>query len=123
MKKILMLNEDLGSQMQMYLALCDAYKVEIAENVESVMYLLRKLQPAILLMDYNLEQLRVNGKSGLDFLKKIKRKYNNLKVVTILDNKDKPFESEIQQNGADGILYKPIRVRSLITHVNNLVNC
>jgi DNA-binding NarL/FixJ family response regulator len=123
MKKIVMLNEELGSQMRMYLALCDAYRVEIAEDVESVMYLLRKIKPEILLMDFNLEQFKANGKTGLDFLKKIKKKYNELKVVTILENKDKPYESEIQQNGADGIFYKPIKVRSLLSHVNNLSKC
>lgn len=122
MKRIVILNEELGSQMRIYLALCDAYQVEIAESVESVMYLLRKIKPEILLMEYNLEQFKANGRSGLDFIRKVKKKYQSLKVVTILDNKDKPFEAEIQQNGADGILYKPIKVRSLITHVNNLAN-
>ncbi len=117
-----MLNEELGSQMQIYLALCDAYKVEIAENVQSVMYLLRKMKPEILLMDFNLEQFRANGKTGLDFLKKVKKKYHSLKVVTILDNEDKSYEPEIHKNGADGVFYRPIKVRNLITHVNKLAN-
>lgn len=117
-----MLNGELGSQMQIYLALCDSYNVEIAENVESAMYLLRKVKPEILLMDLNLDQSKANGKLGLDFLKKVKKKYSSLKVVTILDHKDKPYESEIQLNGADGVLYKPIKVRILISHVRKLAS-
>lgn len=115
-----MLNEELGSQMQIYLALCDSYRIEIAESLESAMYLLRKVRPEILVMEYNLNQLATNGKTGLDFIKKIKKKYNHLKVVTILDNEDREMESTIQQNGADGVLYKPIKNKKLMTDVRKL---
>ena len=120
MKKIVILNAELGCQMQIYLALCDLYKVEIAENLESVMYLLRREKPEILLMDFNSEQFETNGNSRLRFLKKVKKKYDNLKVLTILDNKDKSLETEIQQNGADVILYKPIKNRNLISFIKKL---
>lgn len=120
MTTIIMLNEELGSQMQIYLALCDVYRVEIAENVESAMYMLRKIRPEILLMDYNLNHFKNNGKTGIDFIKKVKRKYHDLKVVTILDTKDREKEIEIQQNGADEVLYRPIKNKSLITNVKKL---
>ncbi|MFQ5602281.1 MAG: response regulator [bacterium] len=106
--------------MQIYLALCDVYRVEIAENVESAMYMLRKIRPEILLMDYNLNHFKNNGKTGIDFIKKVKRKYHDLKVVTILDTKDREKEIEIQQNGADEVLYRPIKNKSLITNVKKL---
>ena len=120
MKKIVILNSELGCQMQIYLALCDLYKVEIAENLESVLYLLRRDKPEILLMDFNSEQFKTNGNSGLRFLKKVKKKYNNVKVLTILDDNHKSLETEIQQNGADVILYKPIKNRNLISYVKKL---
>ena len=110
-----MLNEELGSQMQIYLALCDAYKVEIAENIETAMYLLRKMHPEVLLMDYNLEYFKTNGKTGIEFVKKVKKKYNHLKVMIILDHKDKANVSEIQKNGVDEVIYKPIKNRNLIS--------
>lgn len=115
-----MLNEELGSQMQIYLALCDSYKIEIAENVEAAMYLLRKMKPEILLMEYHLDQLTTNGKTGMDFIKKVKKKYHHLKVVTILDDKDKSIENTIQENGADGVLYRPIRNKKLMIDVRKL---
>ena len=117
MKKIVMLNEDLGTQMQIYLALCDAYKVEIAENVESAMYLLRKTKPEVLLLDYNLDQFTSNGKTGVDFIKKVKKKYNDLKVMMIMDIND---QIQIQEHGADEVLYKPIRNKNLILNVKRL---
>ncbi|HEX9652379.1 MAG TPA: hypothetical protein VGA99_01605, partial [bacterium] len=47
-------------------------------------------------------------------------KYNYLKIVTILDDKDKPHESEIQQNGADGIIYRPIKNRHVVINVKKI---
>jgi DNA-binding NarL/FixJ family response regulator len=120
MKRIVLLNDELGSQMQIYLALCDGYSVEIAESVEAAMYLLRKLQPEILVMDYDLTHFRVRGKQGIDFIRKVKRKYGHLKIVTILDDKDKIFETEIQENGADGIIYRPIKNRHVIFNVRKV---
>ncbi len=120
MTKIVMLNEELGSQMQIYLALCDSYKIEIAENVESAMYLLRKMRPEILLMEYDLAQLKSNGKSSIDFIKKVKKKYQDLKIVTILENKDRDLEPVVQANGADFVLYKPIKNRKLMMDFRRL---
>ena len=112
-----MLHEELGTQMQIYLALCDAYKVEIAENVESAMYLLRKTKPEILLLDYNLDQFTSNGKTGVDFIRKVKKKYNDLKIMMIMDNYE---ELQLQEHGADEVLCKPIRNRNLISNVKRL---
>lgn len=108
--------------MQIYLALCDKYAIEIAENVRSAMYLLRKMKPEILLMEYSIEQLNHNGHSPIKFLKKVKRKYNDLKVVTILDDKDENLAKEVQSNGADEVLYKPIKNRFLISRMRKLSN-
>jgi len=121
MTKVVLLNEELGSQMQIYLALCEDFSVEIAESLEAAMYLLRKLRPEIFLFDYHLERFIANGKSGIDFIRKIKRKYSHLKVVTILNEQDRPYESEIQRDGADGVIYKPIRNRLLIANIKKLI--
>lgn len=120
MKKILILNAELGTQMQIYLALCDVYKVEIAENIEAVMYYLRKMRPEVLLVDYNLDDFQSNGRTGADLLRKVKKKYRDLKVMLILDDDEKRFETEVHANGADGVLYKPIKNRHLISNVRKL---
>lgn len=120
MKKILILNSELGTQMQIYLALCDAYKIEIAENIESVMYYLRKMKPEIFVLDYNLEEFDTNGRTSADLVKKIKRKYSQLKVMMVLESEDKELESLVQKFGADGVITKPIKNRNLISHVKKL---
>jgi len=118
MKKIVLLNEELGTQMQIYLALCDAYRVEIAENTESAMYLLRKMRPEILVLDF---QFNNNGKTGIDFVKKVKKKYQHLKVMMILGNSDKKYESEVQKHGVDLILYKPLKDRHVVNNIKRIV--
>ncbi len=106
--------------MQIYLALCDAYKIEIAENIESVMYYLRKMKPEIFVLDYNLEEFDTNGRTSADLVKKIKRKYSQLKVMMVLESEDKELESLVQKFGADGVITKPIKNRNLISHVKKL---
>jgi len=120
MKRIVIFNDELKTQMQIYLALCDAYRVEVAEDVEAVMYMLRKMQPEILLLDYDLEQFRNHGKSSIDFLKKVKKKYAELKVMMLLDDEDRAEEEKIHEYGADGVLYKPVKNRNLLKTVNAL---
>ncbi len=120
MKKVLILNAELGTQMQIYLALCDVYKVEIAENIESVMYYLRKSKPEILVLDYDLEDLQSNGKTGADIARKVKKKYNDLEIMMVMNSEDKRLEDKVQEHGADGVLYKPIENRHLISNVRRL---
>jgi DNA-binding response OmpR family regulator len=120
MKRIVILNDELKTQMQIYLALCDAYRVEIAEDVEAVMYMLRKMHPEILLLDYDLEHFRRNGKSSIDFLRKIRKKYTGLKIMMLLGDEDRADEDKIQEYGADGILYKPVKNRRLLKTIKSL---
>jgi len=120
MKKILILNADLGTQMQIYLALCDAYQIEIAENIDAVMYYLRKMRPEILVLDYNLEALQTNGRTGADVLRKVKKKYQDLKVVLLVDGDDRKHEIDGESDTADSILFKPIKNRNLISSVKKL---
>jgi len=120
MKKILILNCELGTQMQIYLALCDAYKIEIAEDIEAVMYYLRKMRPEIILLDYHLDESHSNVKTGLDLAKKLKKKYGDLKIMMLVDDEEMNFESEEGELIADGILHKPIKNSHLISNMRRL---
>ncbi len=106
--------------MQIYLALCDSYRVEIAENTETVMYMLRKLRPEVLLLDFKAEQFTRNGKSSMDFVRKVKRKYEDLKVVLILDPRDCAREDELHGCGVDWVLYTPVKPRNLLANLDRM---
>jgi len=120
MKKILILNCELGTQMQIYLALCDAYKIEIAEDIEAVMYYLRKMRPEIILLDYHLDESHSNVKTGLDLARKLKKKYCDLKIMMLVDDAEVEFEFEGADRIADGILHKPIKNSHLISNMRRL---
>jgi DNA-binding response OmpR family regulator len=120
MKRIVLLNDELKTQMQIYLALCDVYRVEVAEDVEAAMYMLRKMHPEILLLDYELEHFRSNGKTSIDFLRKIKKKYASLKVMLLLEGEDPDLEEKIQEFGGDGVLHKPVKNRHLRRRIKAL---
>ncbi len=120
MTKILILNCELGTQMQIYLALCDAYKIEIAEDIEAVMYYLRKMRPEIFLLDYRLDEIQSNVKTGAELAKKLKKKYSDLKIMMIMDGPDSEFDANDEDGFADGILFRPITNSSLLSNVRKL---
>jgi DNA-binding NarL/FixJ family response regulator len=121
MNRIIMLNEDLESQMRMYLALCPRYRIEIAENELSLMRLLRRKKPHLLLLDAHYSRLNHNGKSVTKMVEKIKRKYNHLPVLTIVDGDDERLGNTLQQRGADGWISRCIQIDALLQRVDELL--
>lgn len=120
MKKIVMLIEELGSQMRIHLALCDLYNILFAENIEATMYFLRRAKPDLLLLDFDLKPFRANRQSAIDLIGKIKGKYEDLKVVTILNQAERIAESDVQLCGADAVLQRPIETENLIVKLSEL---
>jgi CheY-like chemotaxis protein len=120
MKKIILLDDELESQMRIYLALCDRYKVEIAEDDRAAVTMVRKLRPDVLLMDVQPPSKRNNGRSGFKLIEKLKQKYESLKIVTILDQRDYELERELKAKGADGFVVRPIRTRALLSQMKAL---
>lgn len=120
MKKIVMLIEELGSQMRIHLALCDHYNILFAENIEATMYFLRRAKPDLLLLDFDLKPFRANRQRAIDLIGKIKGKYEDLKVVTILNQAERIAESDVQLCGADAVLQRPIETENLIVKLSEL---
>ena len=115
-----MLIEELGSQMRIHLALCDLYNILFAENIEATMYFLRRAKPDLLLLDFDLKPFRANRQRAIDLIGKIKGKYEDLKVVTILNQAERIAESDVQLCGADAVLQRPIETENLIVKLSEL---
>ena len=120
MKKIVMLIEELGSQMRIHLALCDLYNILFAENIEATMYFLRRAKPDLVLVDFDLKPFREDHQRAIDLIGKIKGKYEDLKVVTILNQAERFAESDVQICGADAVLQRPIETENLIVKLSEL---
>jgi len=121
MNRIIMLNEDLESQMRMYLALCPRYRIEIAENELTLMRLLRRKKPNLLLLDAHYSRFNHNSKSVGKLVEKIKRKYNHLPVLTIISGEDEQVGEVLSQRGADGWVNRRVEIDDLLQRVDDLL--
>lgn len=122
MNRIVMLNDDLESQMRMYLALCPRYRIEIAENEVSLMRLIRRKRPTLLMLDANHSRLSFNGKSPGRLIEKIKQKYRSLHVLAIVKDGDETFGHTLQERGADGWVDHTIDSDKLLDHVDHFMS-
>ncbi len=101
MYRIIMLNDDLESQMRMYLALCSRYRIEIAENEIALMRLIRRKRPQLLILDAHHSRLSHNGKSAGKLVEKIKHKYGRLRILALVRPEELAQGPRLQQSGAD----------------------
>ncbi len=122
MNRIIMLNDDLESQMRMYLALCPRYRIEIAENEVALMRLIRRKRPTLLMLDANHSRLAYNGKSAGKLIEKIKHKYHSLHVLAIVKEGDEHYGSTLQQRGADGWVDHLIAPDELLDRVDQVLS-
>ena len=106
--------------MRIHLALCDLYNILFAENIEATMYFLRRAKPDLVLVDFDLKPFREDHQRAIDLIGKIKGKYEDLKVVTILNQAERFAESDVQICGADAVLQRPIETENLIVKLSEL---
>jgi DNA-binding response OmpR family regulator len=120
MDRIIILNDDLESQMRMYLALCASYRIDIAENEVSLMRLLRRKRPNLLLLDAHNSRFNQNGKSAGKFIQKIKHKHKRVQILAITDG-DERLGCTLQEHGADGWINRQIGSDELLARVHRVL--
>lgn len=82
------------------------YEAEIeivgyAQNAESCMAFLQRLQPDVIFLDINLPD-----KSGIDICKEIKSKYPAIKIIGLSTFNQNSYINAMLENGANGYLLK-----------------
>ena len=121
MNRIVILDEELESQMRMYLALCSMYRVEIAEDEATLMRMIRRKKPKLIFLDANYSGFNNNGKSVSKTVEKIKRKYNELKIVTIWNNHEEATRGNSSSENADSVLFRPISEAEVVERVSGML--
>lgn len=113
--KIVIFNEDLRSEMQMYLALSNHYEVSIAEDEDDLMQLLdnNSADFTFLDLDYNNTKDQKN-KKRLEIATLIRQKHPMTKVVGICDCKDKGLSKMAAGHGIQKMVTRPIKNRELL---------
>lgn len=118
MNRIVILNDELESQMRIYLALCEKYRVEIAEDEATLMRMIRRKKPKLVMLDANYSAFSNNGKSVYKTIEKIKKKYEQLKIITILDGMDRLLLERVRETGSDDVLFLPIEESKVMQSVS-----
>jgi len=112
--KIIIFNEELRSQMQMYLALHLRHEVEIAEDKEALLKILNSDCADVTFLDLNYSSEEHNGESGVKLAQQVRRKYPNLRVIGIHNGHDSSLENKAQKIGLNDLITRPIKNRQLM---------
>lgn len=112
--KIIIFNDELRSQMQMYLALHHRYNVEIAEDEETLLQILDEDNVDITFLDLNYHSDDHNGDTGIKLAQQVRQKFPNLRIIGIHDGQDSMLENKAQKIGLTDLITRPIKNRQLI---------
>ena len=113
--KIVIFNEDLRSEMQMYLALSNHYDVSIAEDEDDLMQLLdsHRADYTFLDLDYG-EAKRGRKKKALEIATRIQEKHPKIELVGICDNHDTHVTQMAAGIGIKRVVTRPIKNREVL---------
>jgi len=112
--KIVILNEDLRSEMQMYLALSTLYDVEIAQDVEDLLHMLDQSQADLTFFDLSTSDEQLKQKDRVSVVKKIRQKHPSVRFVGICDRSDRLLQKEAARHGIENFITRPIKNRELL---------
>ena len=116
--KIVILNRELRSEMQMYLTLSNRYQVEIAQDAEDLMSLLDQDSRDLTLVD--LAKIESDSQEdGLRVAHLIRKKHPKIKIVGICDRENLDLLKEASEKGINKFVMRPVKNRELLEAIEN----
>ena len=117
--KIVIFNEDLRSEMQMYLALSNHFDVSIAEDEDDLMQLLDSYRAdyTFLDLDGGLEKPGRNERV-LEIATRIQQKHPKIELVGICNRKDDTVTQRVAGYGIKRVVTRPIKNREVLEMLN-----
>ena len=113
--KIVIFNQDLRSEMQMYLALSNHYDVSIAEDEDDLMQLLDSKMADYTFLDLDCgEKKRGRSRRAIEIASKIQQKHPKIELVGICDNKDASIAEMAAGVGIKRVVTRPIKNREIL---------
>jgi DNA-binding response OmpR family regulator len=118
--KILVVEDNTETQLIIKINLRDFYDVEITDNVDDAISLIRNNNFNLVLLDINLG----NGDDGRDVLNMIKNEveYSNLPVIIITAYDIKEEEKDLLMNLSCDFLEKPLDKKVLLNSISTCLN-
>ena len=117
--KIIIFDDELGSEMQMYLALSHRHEVEIAQDPHDLLTLLEENAADLTFIDLGLCKGEVHTMNAFELTEQIKKKHPKIKVVGIIDQENDQLKEEAANLGIPAVITRPIRNRELLRVVEN----
>lgn len=113
--KIVIFNEDLRSEMQMYLALSNHYEVSIAEDEDDLMQILETDSTDLTFLDLDCgpEESRKTLKV-LELASRIHKKHPKIELVGICNIQDPNVTEMAQGSGIKRMVTRPIKNREIL---------
>ena len=115
--KIIILNDELRSEMQMYLALSHRHEVEIAQDVDDLMQLLAEHAADLTFLDLSVSQIDDETIDVFELAENIMKDHPKIKVVGICDQDEDILKAEAVNQGIPKIITRPIKNRELLKMV------
>ena len=116
--KIVILNDELRSEMQMYLALSHRHDVQIAQDVVDLMQLLEQEVADFTFVDLgSLPGSDEGGAEGFELANKILQEHPRIKVVGICDRDDQKLQQRAAHHGILDVITRPIKNRDLLSMI------
>ena len=112
--KILILNDDLRSVMQMYLALSNHYDVEIAQDIDDLLNLIDQANPDFTFFDLTPDKEIAKGADRVAVANQILKKHPKVRLVGICDRSDRTLQKKAVEVGIPKVITRPIKNRELM---------
>jgi len=117
-RKILILEDDRGMQELLRVNLSKAgFETFQTDNAESALKLLQRVQPDLLLVDWELPQ-----QSGLTFVKTVRQLHQgHMPVIMLSGHASEPDKLRAFEAGVDDFVSKPFHVRELLARIKSKI--
>ncbi len=113
--KIVIYNDELRSEMQMYLTLSRQHEVEIAQDMEDLLSLLEEEKADLTFLDLKPNAIESSKEIDVfEIAQKILKKHPQVKVVGICDRDESSLQVKAIKKGISEIITRPIKNRELL---------
>jgi len=113
--KIVIFNDELRSEMQMYLMLSNLHDVVIAQDMEDLLQLLDQTDADLTFLDLTVRKQDSGDRwDSLDVASQIRRRFPQLKLIGIYDHDDSGVSLQAADYGITEFITRPIKNRELL---------
>ena len=112
--KIVIFDDDLRSEMQMYLALSNHYDVTVAEDEDDLMQLLAQETADLTFLDLDSGEKKKKSKKSKSIATRIQEKHPKIELVGICNDRNPSTTHLAEGMGIKRVVTRPIKNRELL---------